>query len=124
MKSVDAESFCCEQQMQRARLRDALAQIDPKTMIQFGPRSIRVAFDPLKNIYNGRLLYYQLEWTSIIRWCTRLFKYMQREFIRISKFCETEIVDRSEGEVYFDIDCHLLIQIDCSPIRCTEKSAL
>ena len=48
--------------------RDALAQIDPpKTMIQFGPRSIRIAFDPLRNIYNGRLLYYQLEWTSIIR---------------------------------------------------------
>ena len=47
--------------------RDASTNRSPKTMIQFGPRSIRVAFDPLKNIYNGRLLYYQLEWTSIIR---------------------------------------------------------
>ena len=90
--------------------RDALAQIDPpKTMIQFGPRSIRITFDPLRNIYNGRLLYYQLEWTSIIRDGVPDFSSTCKgNSIRISKFCETEIVDRSEGELYFDIDCPLI----------------
>ena len=48
--------------------RDQLAQINPPTSVtQFAPRAIRVEFDTLKTINNGRLLYYQLEWTSIIR---------------------------------------------------------
>ena len=104
VKSVDAVKFLlCEPQSAKPVSRDALAQIDPpKTMIQFGPRSIRVAFDPLKNIYNGRLLYYQLEWTSIIRDGVPDFSSTCKgNSIRISKFCETEIVDRSERRTLF-----------------------
>jgi hypothetical protein len=91
--------------------RDALAQIDPPTSVtQFGPRSIRVTFNPLKNIYNGRLLYYQLEWTSIIRDGVPDFSTTcAGSSIRISKFCEVEIVPNTKGvKKYFDIDCPIL----------------
>jgi hypothetical protein len=104
--------------------RDQLAQINPPTIVtQFAPRAIRVEFDPLKTINNGRLLYYQLEWTSIIRDGVPDFSTTCKggSSVRLSKFCEAEVVERAsvtEADIYFEIDCPLINVLEKAKKSC------
>jgi len=78
-------------------------------MVRFAPQGVRIDFDPLKQL-SAKLLFYQLEWSSMIRdgipdfsgTCTG-------NALIVSKFCETEIVPRADAEaagaqIYFPVD--------------------